>query len=588
MNNIKISIIVPVYNTENYLNRCLDSLVCQTLNDIEIIIVNDGSHDNSQLIIDQYYKKYSEKIIPLIKENGGLSETRNLGLKYAKGEYISFIDSDDYVEKDMCEKMYDKGIQTESDVVCSPVTFIWEKSRQAKKTFFPDNNIFGKTILEEPTILNTVYSFVTTKIYKRDFWNKNKFTFPVGQCFEDSALIYNILLKANKVESVNIPFYNYIKDIEGSICNTADRTIFDIFKSCDSIINFYRINKAYNKIEPILISICCKHINMRVKILRNCNDFELINDFIDQTYLFLNKLIKKQYLQSNHISFNHFSRVVKNILLKIFFRLFYSVMLIGKLTPNNNLRWPLFIAFFRIIRYYFYIKIFFDNGLHLNSTVKRLLNNRRYVSIHKKKRLSSKQKRKSLQKYGLEVLDELRSIFDELGILNFADFGTLLGLKREKILLSHDLDLDYGIINEDFNREDINLKLERMGFRLWRHYLYNDIIVQSSYYYKTIKVDINFYQVKNDRLKTWLFYRKPKTSYNNNERNIVEMNYDNITKTKSITVNGYSINIPQNSISFLKQKYGESWETPDKNWIYWDSPSGKLLDEIGYFIEFRY
>jgi glycosyltransferase involved in cell wall biosynthesis len=124
MNNIKVSIIVSVYNTENYLKRCLDSLVCQTLNDIEIVIVNDGSQDNSQLIIDQYYNKYSEKIIPLIKENGGLSETRNLGLKYAKGEYISFIDSDDYVEKDMCEKMYDKGIQTESDVVCSPVTYI--------------------------------------------------------------------------------------------------------------------------------------------------------------------------------------------------------------------------------------------------------------------------------------------------------------------------------------------------------------------------------------------------------------------------------------------------------------------------------
>ena len=206
MNNIKISIIVPVYNTENYLNRCLDSLVCQTLNDIEIIIVNDGSHDNSQLIIDQYYKQYSEKIIPLIKENGGLSEARNLGIKHAKGEYISFVDSDDYVEKDMCEKMYEKGIQTKSDVVCSPITFIWENNRKVKKSFFPDIDIFGKGILESPRILGIVSSYAVTKIYKRDFWNKNNFRFPVGQCFEDSALIYNILLKANKVESVNIPF----------------------------------------------------------------------------------------------------------------------------------------------------------------------------------------------------------------------------------------------------------------------------------------------------------------------------------------------------------------------------------------------
>ncbi len=361
MNNIKISIIVPVYNTEKYLKRCFDSLVFQTLNDIEIIIINDGSHDNSQLIIDQYFKQYSEKIIPLIKENGGLSEARNLGLKHAKGEYISFVDSDDYVEKNMCEEMYEKGIQTESDVVCSPVTFVWEKSRKAKKTFFPNNNIFGKTILEEPSILNTVYSFVTTKIYKRDFWNKNNFTFPVGQSFEDSALIYNILLKANKVESVNIPFYNYIKDIDNSICNKVDRTIFDIFKSCKSIINFYSINKAYNKIEPILISICCKHINARTKVLKNCNDFELINDFIDQTYLFLNKLIKKEYPQSNRISLNHFSRLLKNILLSIIFKLFYSMMFLCKLTRINSLRWHVFIAFFRIIRNYYYIRMFIKN-----------------------------------------------------------------------------------------------------------------------------------------------------------------------------------------------------------------------------------
>jgi len=568
MNEIKISIIVPVYNTEKYLKRCFDSLVCQTLNDIEIIIVNDGSYDNSQLVIDQYSKMYPEKIIPLIKENGGLSDSRNLGLKHVRGEYILFVDSDDYVDKDMCERMHKKGIQTQSDVVCSPITFIWENSRKAKTTFFPDINIFGKSILENPHILNIVSSYAVTKIYKRDFWNKNNFSFPVGQCFEDSALIYNILLKANKVESINIPFYNYIKDIEGSISNRVDRTIFDIFKSCHSMINFYKKNKAYDKIEPTIISICCKHINERIRILRNCNDIEMINDFIDETYLFLNKFPDRQHAEPYQASLRDFKRLVKNVTLKIF----CSVILICKLIPKTNFKRLLFIVLFR----------------HLNSTVKRLSNNWRYPSIYRIRRLSANKKRKNVQKYGLEVLEELKSIFDEFGIINFADFGTLLGLKREKILLSHDLDLDYGIITETYNIENINLNLKRMGFRLWRHYIYNNTTVQSSYYYKTIKVDINFYQVNNDRMKTWLFYRKPKTSYKKNERNIVEMNYNNITKTKSITVNGYSINIPQNSISFLKQKYGESWKTPDKNWIYWDSPSGKFLDEIGYFIEFRY
>ena len=572
MNNIKISIIVPVYNTEKYLKRCFDSLVCQTLNDIEIIIVNDGSSDNSQSIIDQYSKMHPGEIFSFNKENGGLSDARNLGLKHVRGEYISFVDSDDYIDKDMCERMYNNGIKTQSDVVCSPITFIWENNRKVKKSFFPDIDIFGKGILESPRILDIVSSYAVTKIYKHDFWKKHNFTFPVGQYFEDSALIYNILLKANKVESVNIPFYNYIKDIEGSICNTVDRTIFDIFKSCESIINFYKKNSAYYKIETTIISICCKHINMRIKSLKNCNDYNLINDFIDKTYLFFKIFTNMQHTEPNQTSLQGLKRLVKIIILKISLKIICSLIFVCKLITKNELKKQIFIIMFK----------------HIYSAVKRLSNNWKYKNIYRRTKSTNKKKKKNVKKYGLEVLDELKSIFDEFGIINFADFGTLLGLKREKKLLNHDLDLDYGIIIDGYKREDINLKLERMGFRLWRHYIYDDTIVQSSYYYKTIKVDINFYQEKNDRLKTWLFYKKPETSYKNNERNIVEMNYDNITKTKFITVDWYSINIPQNSISFLKQKYGESWKTPDKNWIYWDSPSGKLLDEIGYFIEFRY
>ena len=107
LNVVKISVIVPVYNVEKYLEKCLDSLVNQTLKDIEIIIVNDGSLDNSQEIIDKYAKKH-KTIKSYIKENGGLSDARNYGIKQASGKYISFIDSDDYVKENMYELMYNK------------------------------------------------------------------------------------------------------------------------------------------------------------------------------------------------------------------------------------------------------------------------------------------------------------------------------------------------------------------------------------------------------------------------------------------------------------------------------------------------
>ena len=103
---IKLSIIIPVYNVYDYIEQCLKSVVNQTLKEIEVIIVNDGSPDNSQEIIDKYQKKYPKLIKSFIKENGGQGTARNLGLEHAKGKYVSFIDSDDFIDKNFAKEMY--------------------------------------------------------------------------------------------------------------------------------------------------------------------------------------------------------------------------------------------------------------------------------------------------------------------------------------------------------------------------------------------------------------------------------------------------------------------------------------------------
>ena len=113
----KVSIIVPIYKVEKWLDRCLDSLVHQTLEEIEIIAVNDGSPDNSQAIIDRYVEQYPDKVYGYIKENGGLSDARNYGLQYAHGEYIAFVDSDDYVDVTAYEKLYNKAKEEDSEIV---------------------------------------------------------------------------------------------------------------------------------------------------------------------------------------------------------------------------------------------------------------------------------------------------------------------------------------------------------------------------------------------------------------------------------------------------------------------------------------
>ena len=113
---MKLSIIVPVYNVEKYLAQCLDSLVGQTVEDYEIIVVNDGSPDNSQRIIDDYAARYPGLIVPMIKENGGLSSARNLGMNVAKGEFIGFVDSDDWVDETMYERMLEAIERENADI----------------------------------------------------------------------------------------------------------------------------------------------------------------------------------------------------------------------------------------------------------------------------------------------------------------------------------------------------------------------------------------------------------------------------------------------------------------------------------------
>ena len=120
----KVSVIVPVYNVEQYVEKCLETLVNQTIEDIEIIVVNDGSTDNSKNIIKKYVEKYPKKVIYLEKENGGLSDARNYGIPYANGEYIAFLDSDDYIVLDTYKEMYKIAKKENSDMV--ECDFVWE------------------------------------------------------------------------------------------------------------------------------------------------------------------------------------------------------------------------------------------------------------------------------------------------------------------------------------------------------------------------------------------------------------------------------------------------------------------------------
>ena len=241
---MKVSVIVPVYNVEEYLSKCLDSLVKQTLKEIEIIVINDGSPDNSQKIIDKYQKKYPN-IKAYKKKNSGLSDTRNMGIKYATGEYVAFVDSDDSVLSDMYLKMYEKAKENGFDIVASDINYVYSDHEEIIKTD-PKEDTYDirKAFID-------LYPAVCTKIFKRDLLVKNNIYFKSGVWFEDVEFMYRLLPYVNKIGVVHEPFYEYLQR-EKSITATVSPKIYDYIHNMNGIIDYYQESRLYDKYKKEL------------------------------------------------------------------------------------------------------------------------------------------------------------------------------------------------------------------------------------------------------------------------------------------------------------------------------------------------
>lgn len=206
----KVSVIVPVYNVEKYLSRCLDTLINQTLKDIEIICVNDGSKDNSLSILKKYAQKDSRiKIID--KQNEGLSIARNDGLKYACGEYIGYVDSDDWVDLNFYEKLYTAAKKYNSDIACCNIIRCGKKIKKyrikyLKEDFFTDN------IAKLKAVKIPKYNYVWNKIYHRENLIKTQIIFPKGKTYEDIAWSIQIIYSLNGIVTVPDTGYYYRKN----------------------------------------------------------------------------------------------------------------------------------------------------------------------------------------------------------------------------------------------------------------------------------------------------------------------------------------------------------------------------------------
>lgn len=202
-----ISIILPVYGVEQYIEKCIQSLVDQTYRNIEILLVDDGSKDRCPQIIDEWAKK-DKRITPLHKENGGQSSARNLGMDTAKGQYITFVDSDDWVEADYCEKLYHAAQLYNADIAVSSFKRVKGGKNYPAKFFILSDNIYYPCCRDQAVkyFIEDAIA-VWGKMYRAEVLNDIRF--PLGRLAEEYAFQLKALKKSNTIAFVNAHLYNY-------------------------------------------------------------------------------------------------------------------------------------------------------------------------------------------------------------------------------------------------------------------------------------------------------------------------------------------------------------------------------------------
>ena len=222
-----VSIIVPVYNTEDYLERCLNSLKLQTINNIEVIVIDDGSSDGSGLICDRFAEEDNRFIVYHKNKNEGLSSARNTGISFAKAEYIMFVDSDDWVDSDFCKYPITVAKEKKADLVVFQYYLHKGNKKIIKRDDFPEEGIISKQKL-----MTEYWPYVDVvawnKLYKRELFNNIQY--PVGHLCEDAAVTYNIVYKAETVFAMNKCLYHYSCLRPGSISSIqSDQFINDAY-----------------------------------------------------------------------------------------------------------------------------------------------------------------------------------------------------------------------------------------------------------------------------------------------------------------------------------------------------------------------
>lgn len=277
----KVSVIVPIYNVEKLLDRCILSILNQTYVNIEVLLVNDGSTDGSLQICKQYSQ--DNRVIIIDKPNGGLSDARNAGLKVARGDYCAFIDSDDFIKETMLETMMKQIKKENADICVCDMQYLYDDGRED----FASGGTFTSTNVVDTPELVSVNNSACNKMFKTTMFQD--VLFPVGKFYEDLATIPILLYKARKVCKVDEAFYIYYQR-SGSIAHTANKKIFDIYDAIAGCIHYVENHGNEPKVLKALKKLYVLHgLDITTIRIKDFDDKKLIPEYMEENMKCLNK-----------------------------------------------------------------------------------------------------------------------------------------------------------------------------------------------------------------------------------------------------------------------------------------------------------
>ena len=284
---VDISIIVPIYNASKYLNKCLDSLVNQTKKELEFILVNDGSTDDSDSII----KNYSDNRIKYFKRsNHGIGKTRNFGINKSTGKYIMFLDSDDYLDLEACELLYKKIEKDNSDLV---VFDFYRVSDSLEPVII--RNFKGTNLRENPNLLLEINLGIANKIFRLNIIKENNIKFIEDLKYEDAPFVVEYFKYARKISKLDAKLHYYVIH-DNSETTIRDDKMFDIIKIVDIIRSYFKnYDWSRDVVDTLTIKILVNY-NIQQRYIKNKN---IRNKFIDESFSYLERNIPN-YRQNSY------------------------------------------------------------------------------------------------------------------------------------------------------------------------------------------------------------------------------------------------------------------------------------------------